>query len=76
MGIVIEKSNGKTRRVKTSHGTMVIPKSSTGLVSYNGPADFEVRMQSFYVDWDEEHREWKYEMTSSNNDRGSYRCFL
>ncbi len=42
----------------TGHG------SATGIFMTDNPANFEVRMKSFYVDWDEKTNQWNLELTA------------
>jgi len=44
----------------TGHG-------EAGIIMTDNPANFEIRMKSFYVDWDEENNQWSLELTTTKD---------
>jgi hypothetical protein len=66
VGVVLDKPSPATKTLKfRDGGAMSIKGIATGLFMTDNHIDFEVRMKSFYVDWNKDRNEWEYELTTT-----------
>ena len=66
VGIVVDKPSPATKTIKfRDGGQMSMNGMTTGLFMTDNHIDFEVRMKSFYVDWNKDSNEWEYELTTT-----------
>jgi AbiV family abortive infection protein len=66
VGIVVDKPSPATKTIKfRGGGQMSINGMTTGLFMIDNHIDFEMRMKSFYVDWNKDRNEWEYELTTT-----------
>ncbi|HZI69594.1 MAG TPA: AbiV family abortive infection protein [Nitrososphaeraceae archaeon] len=65
VGIVVDKPSPATKTIKFRDGEMSVNGMTTGLFMTDNHIDLDVRMKSFYVDWNKDRNEWEYELTTT-----------
>jgi predicted ester cyclase len=66
VGVVVDKPSIATKTLKFRDGGGISMNGMTkGLFMTDNHIDFEVRMKSFYVDWNKDKNEWEYELTTT-----------